>query len=155
VVAKAKQLSKTIDRLLTLPQHPAHPLGRRPARVVPLVVEGADFPGVPFVYEHVRDLIRKAGHLTQAECARPQIATLAELEMLTALLASGRVPSVDVIIRGYVDDPVGGSLTNYVHRAYRGDAGTRMPLMTQALVDALADVEARLNLSPGSIPPAP
>lgn len=155
VVAKAKQLSNTIDQLLTQPEHPAHPLGRRPARVVPMVVEGADFPGVPLVYEHVRDLIREEGYLSQPECTKPQVVTMTELEMLTALLAAGRVPSVDVVIRGYVGDPTEGSLTNYLYREFGGDAGTRTPLMRQALEEALADVELRLNLPPGTVPPAP
>jgi hypothetical protein len=166
VVAKAKQLSNTIDQLLTQPEHPAHPLGPggpgaitaallRPGRVVPMVVEGADFPGVPLAYEHVRDLIREAGHLSQPECTKPQVVTLTELEMLTALLAAGRVPSVDVVIRGYVDDPMEGSLTNYLYRKFSGDAGTRTLLMRQALDEALADVELRLSLPPGTVPPAP
>ena len=53
VTAKAKQLNGTIQLLLDKVEHPSHPLGRRPERVVPMVVEGAEFPANPAILEHV------------------------------------------------------------------------------------------------------
>jgi hypothetical protein len=89
VVVKTRQLNGTIDRLLTTPDHPNHPFARRPDRVVPVRVEGANFPGIPFVYRHIREVVRREGYPLQPECTTPLVLSLNELEMLTALVGSG------------------------------------------------------------------
>ncbi len=150
VVDKAQQLDKSIRMLLERTNHPDHPLGRRPSRVVPIVVAGADFPGIPFVYKHARRAVADAGRLRQVECTKLLIVTLSELEMLSTVLASEPGLSAGAVIEGYLDDETDGSLTNYLYRLNGGAELARAPLLSEPLHEALADVERRLLTNAGA-----
>lgn len=151
VLTKTKQLSQTIDRLLDRVAHPAHPLGRRPERIVPMVVEGAEFPSTEFMFRHIAELVSEGPYLHQDECTRLIVATMAELEALSALVNAGQVPSAVAAIRSYVEDDYPDSLTNHLIHTYGAGGVHRSPRMALALDQALDDVVVRLNLPPETI----
>jgi hypothetical protein len=146
VLGKARQLDGTIQKLLSEVANPNHPLGRRPDRVVPMVVEGADFPVIPETTRYIRDQLAESDHLQQLECTRLLVVTLAELEMLASLVHAGHVPSADHAIRSFADDRTGDSFTNHLLRAYRVRGGVaRAPALALDQTDALTQVLARLK----------
>lgn len=153
VLGKARQLDNTIKQLLTKVDHPAHPLKRRPRRIVPMVVEGAEFPVIVEATAYIKDELESAGLLQQPECSRLLVVTLAELEMLASLIHAGIVPSADVAIHGYVIDRAGDSFTNHLHRNYAiGQPVARPPSMAQQQSIALTEVLKRLQVRPEDDP---
>ncbi|GAA2492314.1 hypothetical protein [Terrabacter carboxydivorans] len=149
VLGKARQLDDTIEQLLTKVAHRAHPLGRRPRRVVPMVVEGAEFPVIAETTAYINDELESAGLLRQPECTRLLVVTLAELEMLASLIHAGIVASARAAIHGYAIDRGGDSFTNHLHRNYAiGGPMLRASFMAQQQSLALAEVLKRLQVQP-------
>lgn len=113
VLKKARQLDGSARALLDQPDHPAHPLGRRPLRIFPIVVEGADFPVNPYTVDYAREKTAAEGLLTRPECAPLMIVTLDELEMLEALVQTGNA-SADEVLRAYSASGARNSLRNFI-----------------------------------------
>jgi hypothetical protein len=144
VLKKAKQLNGSARALLTKEGHRAHPLGRRPERILPVVLQGADFPVNRATMAYAREKAASAGLLAQPECAPLVIVTLDELEMVEALVQSG-VTSADEVFRGYAASGADDSLRNFIVDHHGGAALRRSEPIQQAL-DAVFDaVTQRLD----------
>ncbi len=144
VLKKAKQLHGSARALLDKDGHRAHPLGRRPDRILPVVVQGADFPVNPATMAYVRERAAAAGLLTQPECGALMIITLDELEMVEALVQSGET-SADQVFRGYAASGAGDSLRNFIVDVHGGSTLRRSQPMQRALDDVFDTVTKRLG----------
>jgi hypothetical protein len=146
VLKKVKQLDGSIRRLLDKPNHPDHPLGRRPARILPLVVQGADFPVNPVTVRHARTEANKLGLLEFAECAPLIIVTLDELEAMDALLTSTTAAARDIFVE-YSGTGAENSLRNFIVERFGGSGLHRSGPIQDALDRVLGMVMKRLDPS--------
>jgi len=144
VLKKAKQLHGSARALLTKPHHPAHPLGRRPDRIVPVVVQGADFPVNPVTIGYAREKSADRGLLTQPECAPLMIVTVDELEMVEALVEAGHA-SADEVLRAYAASGALNSLRNFIIDEHGGATLWRSAPVQQALDEVLNSFSDRLE----------
>lgn len=144
VLKKAKQLHGSARALLAKSTHPAHPLGRRPTRILPVVVQGADFPVNPVTTTYAREKAAAAGWLTQPECDPLLIVTLDELEMVEALVQAGTTATGEVIC-GYAASGARDSLRNYIVDLHGGSKLRRSEPVQKALDDVFTVVERRLD----------
>jgi hypothetical protein len=143
VLKKAKQLHGTARALLTKPEHPQHPLGRRPQSLLPVVVQGADFPVNPVTVRYAREEARARGLLTQDECQPLIIVTVDELESLDALANTTGVAAGDVF-RAYSATGATNSLRNFIIDTYGGRGLRRSAPIQAALDEVLAIFTSRL-----------
>lgn len=144
VLKKAQQLSGTADVLLREPTHPRSPLKRRPARIFPIVVEGAPLPVNPVTMRYVRGEADVRGYLQQPECAPLLIVNVSELEILEGLVVSGRANVVGVL-EDWVAAGASDSLRNYIISAYGGATLSRTPIVTAALDEQFEIITGRLQ----------
>lgn len=144
ILKKAKQLHGSARALIEKSSHPAHPLGRRPERILPVVVQGADFPVNPVTTGYARDKARERGLLTQAECAPLIIVTLDELEMLDALVETSVTTAADVF-RGYSSSGAVDSLRNFIIDEYGGTTLRRSTPVQTALNVTLTTFTEKLD----------
>lgn len=136
VLKKAKQLDGTVTVLLDSPEHPAHPLGPRPERLLPVVVQGADFPVNPVTVGYARQKAAEQHLLTQPECQPLIIVTISELETLEGLVQVG-LATGDGILRAYAATGGQDSLRNFIIDTHGGSALQRPESVQRALEDVL------------------
>jgi hypothetical protein len=146
VLKKVRQLHGTIDVLLDKVGHASHPLGRRPGRILPAVVQGADFPVNPVTVRYARNEAKNRGLLTQDGVMPLVIITLDELEELDALTTTMNV-SVGDVVQGYVATGAENSLRNYIIETYGGSGLQRSTEMTAALERVTSAAVARLRVT--------
>jgi hypothetical protein len=162
VMKKVAQLDGTIERLVTSTVHKNNPLGRRPASVLPMVVQGGEFPVMPATMTFARDEATKRGLLQQEGVLPLIVVTIAELEMLEALANAGRAVVVDVLRDYAVTDGLGG-LRNFIIDNYGGSTLHRSDATQSALDEQFDVVMDRLkhldagrigaaSVDPGSVP---
>ena len=132
VLKKVKQLDGSAAALLERTSHPAHPLGRRPTRILPVVVQGADFPVNPVTVRYAREKATEAGLLRQTECAPLMICTLEELEMVATLVNNG-LGSAEETWRAYADSGAEDALKNFISARLHGQEWERPRRMQDAL----------------------
>lgn len=144
VLKKIRQLHGSSRALLTKDGHKAHPLGRRPDRILPVVVQGADFPVNPATMGYARDEAATRGLLIQPECAPVMIVTVDELEMVEALVQAGS-SSADEVFRGYAESGANDSLRNFIIDAHGGSTLRRSEPIQKALDELFVVVEDRLK----------
>jgi len=140
VLKKVRQLNGSARALLDKPTHPGHPTGSRPNRILPVVVQGADFPVNPVTVGYAREEAADDGLLTQPECDPLMILTLDELETLDSLVHTGRATAAEVF-RGYAETGAEDSLRNFIIETYGGSGLTRPPQMQRALNEVIGMVE--------------
>ncbi len=144
VLKKAKQLDGSVSTLLASAGHHAHPLGRRPDRILPVVVQGADFPVNPATMAYAREQATAMRLLQQPECAPLMIVTVDELEMVEALVQSSAT-SAGAVFRGYAATGAVDSLRNYIVDEHGGASLRRSSPMQQALDEVFETVTAKLK----------
>jgi hypothetical protein len=140
VLKKVRQLNGSARALLERATHPAHPTGSRPHRILPMVVQGADFPVNPVTVGYSRERAAELELLTQPECEPLMIVTLAELEMLDSLAHTGNAKA-DEVLRGYAATGASDSLRNFVVETYGGAGLKRSPQMQEGLEQVFSLVE--------------
>ncbi|WP_353953573.1 hypothetical protein V6K52_09225 [Knoellia sp. S7-12] len=140
VMTKVKQLDGSAAVLLERAADPLHPLGRRPQRIVPVVVQGADFPVNRVTVRYAREKALEAGWLTQPECTPLVMCTLEELEMV-ATVVNNDVDSAEDLLRAWVHEGGEEPLRNFIFRRYGGSEWERPARMQQALTEILDRVE--------------
>lgn len=132
VLKKVKQLDGSVTALLERTNHPAHPLGRRPTRILPVVVQGADFPVNPVTVRYAREQAAEAGFLWQSECAQLMICTLEELEMVATAVTNG-VGSAEEIWLAYAASGAEDALKTFISDRFPGQGWERPHRMQEAL----------------------
>jgi hypothetical protein len=152
VLKKVKQLDGSASALLGQTARPDHPIGRRPHRILPIVVQGADFPVNPVTVKYAREKALEEGLLRQPECAPVMVCTLDELEMIAALERSGLATAQEVLGE-YAATGAEHALRNFVIARYGGTNLARSPRMQQAL-DQVFDLvqEAYAHLDAAAAP---
>ncbi|MGI8622902.1 MAG: hypothetical protein ACR2NB_05305 [Solirubrobacteraceae bacterium] len=138
---KVRQLNGSIRALLGKPTHPAHPTGARPQRILPVVVQGADFPVNPATVGYARERAAADGLLAQPECGPLVIVTLDELEMLDSLRHTG-IATADEVLHSYAATGALNALRNFVIETY-GGTGLRLPPQMQGPLDEVFDMVQR------------
>lgn len=146
VLEKASQLDQTATGLNTDPPVPGGPVPRPPARILPLVVEGAGFPVSPFTTGLIRQEIDTLGYLQQPNTEPIGIVDLADLELLHSVQLHHGHTALATLDDWRRSRHARDSLRAYIHHRYAGQPLPAPPAAQAALDDFFTDVLARLDL---------